>query len=140
MAFYDTSVLVAAFDEEHLHHRASFRSLEGAEIGSAACAAHTLAELYAVVSRLPGTRRQRPAQAWLLVQNALERLTVVALTSEEYAATIRKAADDGHAGGMVYDALLLQCARKAKAGKIYTWNVRHFRAIAPDLAERIGEP
>jgi predicted nucleic acid-binding protein len=41
---------------------------------------------------------------------------------------------------MIYDALLLACARKANADRIYTWNLRHFRALAPDLAERIVAP
>jgi predicted nucleic acid-binding protein len=43
-------------------------------------------------------------------------------------------------GGIIYDCLLLACARKAQAERICTWNVRHFRSIAPDLAERIVTP
>jgi predicted nucleic acid-binding protein len=46
----------------------------------------------------------------------------------------------GLAGGIVFDALLLACARKVDAERIYTWNVRHFRMVAPDLAERIVTP
>jgi predicted nucleic acid-binding protein len=41
---------------------------------------------------------------------------------------------------MIYDALLLACARKAAAERIYTWNERHFKLVAPDLAERIVAP
>jgi predicted nucleic acid-binding protein len=43
-------------------------------------------------------------------------------------------------GGIIYDALLIACARKIDAERIYTWNVRHFQMVAPDLAERIVEP
>jgi predicted nucleic acid-binding protein len=39
-----------------------------------------------------------------------------------------------------YDALLLRCARKCNAQTIYTWNVKHFEAIAPDLAPRLRMP
>jgi hypothetical protein len=46
----------------------------------------------------------------------------------------------GFTGGRVYDALLLSCAPKAKAQTIYTWNAKHFQAIAPELAGRIRTP
>jgi len=41
---------------------------------------------------------------------------------------------------MIYDALLLACARKCGADVIYTFNTDHFVRIAPDLAERIQAP
>jgi predicted nucleic acid-binding protein len=46
----------------------------------------------------------------------------------------------GPAGGIIYDALLLACARKCKADRIYTFNERHFTRIAPDVAVRIQAP
>ncbi len=46
----------------------------------------------------------------------------------------------GFVGPLIYDALLLACARKINARSIYTSNVKHFRRIAPDLASRIVEP
>ena len=67
-------------------------------------------------------------------------MTVVPLSAEDYAATLRETARMGLAGGIVFDALLLACARKVDAERIYTWNVRHFRMVAPDLAERIVTP
>jgi predicted nucleic acid-binding protein len=54
--------------------------------------------------------------------------------------TLRRTANLGHSGGMIYDALHLACARKVEAEQIYTWNVRHFRMMAPDLADRIVTP
>jgi predicted nucleic acid-binding protein len=41
---------------------------------------------------------------------------------------------------MIFDALLLACARKSHAERIYTWNEKHFRMVAPDLADRITNP
>ena len=35
---------------------------------------------------------------------------------------------------------VLPCARKIQAEKIYTWNVKHFQMVAPDLADRIVTP
>ncbi len=65
---------------------------------------------------------------------------MVSLTPTEYLAAIQGLGKLGHSGGMVYDALLLACARKAKASRIYTLNQKHFRLVAPDLATRIHEP
>lgn len=75
-----------------------------------------------------------------MVQQATETMRVVSLTSEEYFETVQAMADRGLTGGIVYDALLMRCAAKAEADAIYTLNERHFRMIAPDLAERIMEP
>jgi len=54
--------------------------------------------------------------------------------------TLRRTANLGRSGGMIYDALLLACARKVQAERIYTWNVKHFQTVAPDLADRIMTP
>jgi predicted nucleic acid-binding protein len=136
----DTSVLIAASDAEHPGHKPSAALLAAAKKQTTACGAHTLAEVYAVLSRLPGGRRLRPEHAGKLVEQILDRLAVIPITVEEYEATIRTAAQLSLAGGIVFDALLLACARKVDAERIYTWNVRHFRAVAPDLADRIVTP
>ena len=67
-------------------------------------------------------------------------MAAVPLTVEEYAETIRKTARASLSSGIVFDALLLTCARKVNAERIYTWNVRHFKMVAPDLADRIVTP
>lgn len=81
-----------------------------------------------------------PEQVFLFVEQISERLTIIALEETEYLSTIRELADHGLPGGRVYDALLLACARKSQAETIYTWNVKHFRQLAPDLANRIRTP
>jgi len=65
---------------------------------------------------------------------------IVTLTEEDYFLTVRDSARAGRIGGIIYDALLLACARKVNADRIHTWNIGHFRMIAPDLAGRIVEP
>jgi predicted nucleic acid-binding protein len=42
------------------------------------------------------------------------------------------AAAMGVEGGRTYDALLLAAAGKSGATRIYTLNVQHFHALAPD--------
>jgi predicted nucleic acid-binding protein len=81
-----------------------------------------------------------PEQVLLFVEETYKRLTVVSLDDAEYFDTIHKAAERGITSGRIYDALLLRCAAKVKARTIYTWNLKHFQAVAPDLAERIRTP
>ena len=138
--FLDTSVLIAASDIDHDRHVESRSLLNSATPATCACAAHSLAETYANLSVVRGGGRQRPEFAHRLVEQIASRMTVIPLAPEEYIAAIREAAELRIAGGTIYDALLLQCARKANAERIYTWDVKDFQRVAPDLAERIVRP
>jgi predicted nucleic acid-binding protein len=138
--FLDTSVLIAANDIDHERHAESRPLLAAATPENCACGAHSLAETYANLSIVKGGRQQRPETALRLVEQIAGRMTVVVLTPAEYLTAIRDAARLRIAGGTIYDALLLKCARKVNADRIYTWNVRHFKLVAPDLAGRIMTP
>ena len=138
--FLDTSVLVAALREGHVHHAASFPLLASATPKNSACGTHTLAEIYATMTALPVKPLIPPEQAMLFVEEVRTRFSLVALDEDEYFEAIRGAAEQGFTSGRVYDALLLRCAIKAKAQNIYTWNVKHFQTIAPSLAGRIRTP
>jgi predicted nucleic acid-binding protein len=138
--FIDTSVLIAAHDASRPGHESSLRLVSEANPVAFACAAHSLAEFYSVLSRLPGGWKQRPELAGALVEELAPRFTMVALTAQEYLSAIETAAHLRIAGVTIYDALPLKCARKVNAERIYTWNLRHFQLIAPDLAERIVTP
>jgi predicted nucleic acid-binding protein len=137
--FFDTSVLIPVFMEDHEHHEASLAAFLAADKKRACCAAHSLAEVYSVLTRLPGNRLSGE-QVLLFLEDIEERLTAVALDSREYFSTIRESAAAGIVGGMLYDALLARCARKAGADVIYTWNVQHFRRLGPEVASRTMTP
>ena len=137
--FFDTSVLIPVFMEDHEHHEASLTAFIHADKKQACCAAHSLAELYSVLTRLPGNRLSGE-QVLLFLEAIEEHLTVIALDSREYYSAIREAAASGIVGGMLYDALLARCARKAAAEVIYTWNVQHFRRLGPEVANRTKTP
>ena len=76
----------------------------------------------------------------LFLDDVVERLTTVALTSGEYYSAVKVAAANGVVGGAIYDALLASCALKAKADVIYTWNLKHFQQLGPEIASRIQTP
>ena len=138
--FFDTTVLIAAFWRGHPDHDVSLKLVSAAERRKSACALHTLAEVYATMTALPVKDIIPPDQAVLFVQEVRDRFTVITLDKSEYYNTIERAAENGFTSGRIYDALLLCCAAKAKAGVIYTWNLKHFRTIDPKLADRIRTP
>jgi predicted nucleic acid-binding protein len=138
--FFDTSVLVPAFVEDHADHDRCLAAYAPSNKRVACCAAHSLAEVYAAVTRLPGEFRASPEQAVLFLTDMREHLTIVSLASDEYFRAIQQAAFNGIVGGTIYDALLAACAMKAKAETIYTDNERHFRMFGPDVARRVKRP
>ena len=79
-------------------------------------------------------------QALLFVQEVQTRLTLVSLEQDEYLETIQRSAELGFTSGRIYDALLLRAAAKCRAQAIYTWNLKHFRAIAPELSAVMRTP
>lgn len=138
--FFDTSVLVAAFWGGHPQHDSSLALVSEAHPGKSSCGLHTLAEVYSVMTSLPVKNAVPPDQAILFVQEVRQRMTVMAIGEADYYETLLSASERGFAGGRIYDALLLRCAAKSGAEVIYTWNLKHFRAIAPEMADRIRTP
>jgi predicted nucleic acid-binding protein len=139
-SFFDTSVLVPIFVPGHQHHEGSLSAFSAVDLRSAYCAAHSLAEVYASLTRLPGKYRAAPEQAILCLETVQERLTVIALEVEEYVAAIREAAGMGIEGGTLYDALLGACAIKAQADVLYTWNTRDFQRLGASVSRRVRTP
>src|SRR5713101_6334425 len=131
--FFDTSVLVAAISVNHIHHAPSQAAYLAAAKNNSSCAAHSLAEVYATLTRIPATQRMSCEQALLFVEDIRERLTTVTLDDNEYFSAITDAAAEGVAGGTIYDALIARCALKGKAAVIYTWNLDHFRRVGSEV-------
>lgn len=125
-ALLDSSVLVPVFVGDHPHHKASLDIFLRFGRRQSCCAAHSLAEVYATVTRLPGKYRVSAEQALLFLREIRDRLTTVTLNDEEYYAAMERASACGVVGGAIYDVLVANCALKARAEVIYTWNVRHF--------------
>ena len=138
--FLDTSVLVPVFVDEHPHHEASLALFSRADKKHASCAAHSLAEVYATLTRLPGKHRASASEAMLFLEEMKERLAFISLDAEEYWRAVIESAESGIVGGTIYDSLLAHCALKAKAETIFTWNIDHFRHVGPEVAKRVRTP
>jgi len=138
--FFDTSVLVPLFYRDHVHHGPSQELFIQFNQSTACCGAHSLAEVYATLTRMPGKRRISGEQAMLFIGNIRDRLSIIALDGDEYADALQASAARGIVGGGIYDAMLAHCALKAKAQAIYTWNVRHYALCGREVVGRLRTP
>ena len=100
---------------------------------------------YAVLTRLPAPHRLSPSDALALLDaNFLGRTRVVALDGDGYRALLRRAGKEGIVGGRTYDAVIAQCALKAKAATLLAFNAKHFadleaagvRVVVPAVESR----
>jgi predicted nucleic acid-binding protein len=102
---------------------------------------HGIVEVYSVLSRMPLPYRLSPADAWQTIEaNLLPMFEIVELSMAVQLSVVRDCSRQGLAGGLVYDALHMAAARNAGCERIYTYNVKHFRQVAPDLHDRIMLP
>lgn len=142
--FVDTSVLVAAVVEQHEAHPTSLAILERVQNGKdeGTVSGHSLAEMYSVLTRAPHPYRHSPEQALLSIEeNVVKYFEIVTLSGTEYASLVKEAASTGIQGGTIYDAVILRCALKSEAEKVYTLNSRHFQKLVPaGTAARIAAP
>jgi predicted nucleic acid-binding protein len=138
--FFDTSVLIPLFYRDHVQHSPSQELFIQFNKSNGCCGAHSLAEVYSTLTRMPEKRRISGEQAMLFIGNIRDRLSIVALDGEEYAEALHTSAVRGIVGGAIYDAVLAHCALKSKAQTIYTWNIRHYAICGQEVASRLRTP
>jgi predicted nucleic acid-binding protein len=138
--FLDTSVLVPVFYGDHVHHQASLRLFIQFDKSTGCCGAHSLAEVFSTLTRMPGKHRISGEQAMLFIGSISERLSLVALDGDEYAKALQASAALGIVGGGTYDSILAHCALKAGAETIYSWNSRHYAQCGPEVTGRLQTP
>ena len=139
----DTSVLVAAMVEAHPAHEQGLAWLKRVTDGpdKGLVAAHSLAELYAVLTTLPVHPPILPLDAQQLIKhNVTERLEIVFLSDQDYIEVIEHLAALSIVGGATYDALILRAAANAKVDLVVTLNEKDFQRVYPNLADKIVAP
>ena len=101
---------------------------------------HSIAEVFAALTRLPVQPRIHPVEATRIVtENILPHFEVVPLGKGDYLEAMNTMAR--WSGAKIYDALLLRCAARCAAERIYTFNLGDFRQLAPPgLQEKICAP
>lgn len=143
-AFFDTTVLVAASERSHPQFGLAIpvvkRVVSGTDRGF--ISAHSIAEIYASLTRLPVQPRIQPVEATrILNENILPHFKDIPLEHEDYLRALDVVGGGGFAGPKIYDVLLLECAARCKVARIYTFNLGDFRRLArPELQALIHAP
>lgn len=142
--FLDTSVIVAASESSHPHHALALPVLRRVanDQDQGFIGAHSIAETYAALTRLPVQPRIHPSEAGRIIrENILKHFKLVAAGEAEYLQALTAVQDAGWPGAKIYDALLLACAARSGAERIYTFNLGDFRGLAQaELQARICSP
>jgi predicted nucleic acid-binding protein len=142
--FFDTSVLVAASERSHNHYPRAAPALRRVAAGRdrGFMSTHSIAEVYATLTRLPVQPRIQPAEATRIIQeNLLPHFELVAVRKQDYLEAIKLMSSGGWVGAKIYDLLLLLCAARCSAQRIYTFNLADFTQLAPPgLAGKICTP
>jgi predicted nucleic acid-binding protein len=130
VTFLDTSVLLAGmldFGPQSAPAQSIMHGVAERTVPSPATAWHCCLEFFSVATRLPPEFRLTPADGTRLVEEEVfARLTVYDLPSGDRLRLLHAAAEDGVAGGRIYDAHIAEVARAAGATVIVTDNRRHF--------------
>lgn len=141
--FCDTSVLVAASIRKHPHYGRARPVLQRVAAGedTGVISAHSIAETFSALTSVPVVPRVLPPEARdIIAVNIRAHFQLVDVAPHMYDDAVKTCVMHGYGGGRVYDAVLLGCARQCGAERIYTFNIRDFRRLAPDLADRIVAP
>lgn len=142
-ALLDTSTLIAAMLPDHVHHAHAMPWLSQAKSGSFEfiCSAHSLVEIYAVLTRLPRTPHIGPDEALRLIQeNVRSCARVYSLLSDEYTTLLEFLAQNKIVGGAVYDAIIARAGELTTVDYLVTLNVTDFQRVWPSGAGRIVSP
>ena len=134
ISYFDTSVLLPALMTAHPHHlkcKAIFK--EAIEKGEITCLSmHVYAELYANLTRFPIGKKIHPKEAVASLMQLSDVVQVIDLNRHDYKAALNRCADLELVSGVIYDALHLQAAIKAKSDVFYTSNLRDFQRLWTD--------
>jgi len=132
--FLDTSVLVAASVHSHPHYIQALPTLDRVADGKdeGFISTHSIAEVFTGLTRLPLLPRIHPTEATrIITANLLPYLKTVPIDKDDYLQALAITEQSGWGRAKIYDVLLLVCAGKSEAERIYTFNLRDFRALAP---------
>ncbi len=142
--FFDTSILVAASERNHPHYARALPVIQRVVAGKdqGFISTHSIAEIYATLTRMPVQPRIHPSEAErIITNNILPHFNLVPLDKKDYIAALARVTGGGWNGAKIYDALLLESASKCAANRIYTFNLVDFqRLAAPELVKKICAP
>jgi predicted nucleic acid-binding protein len=126
----DSSILVAALLGWHERHEAAARALDRAlATGDLVLPVPALVEAYAVLTRLPAPHRLSPSDALTLLEANFAEVRLASFSARDAWPMLRRLARMQLAGGITWDAVIVEAAKEAKAGRLLTLNPRDFERL-----------
>ena len=132
---FDSSSLIASVVEAHPKHESALSWLIRAKNREfdLVVSAHSLLEIYSVLTSAPFKPKISPETAKKLIDHNIKKLaTIQFLNPEEYFTLIDSSSSHDYKGGIVYDALIFECAKKSRVDKIVTSNAKDFARLNKD--------
>jgi predicted nucleic acid-binding protein len=138
----DTSCLVAAVVAAHPQHSACLGWLSHAKQGAieVVISAHSIAELFAVLTRLPAKPKITGPAALQLIAGILACVKPVVLSPQGYEDLINALAQAGLVGGVVYDGIIAKVAELESVDHLLTLNMADFQRLWPSAARLVVSP
>lgn len=134
-SLFDSSALIAGCVESHPKHEAARKWMSRAKRKEVEflVAGHSIFEVYSVLTSAPFQPRITPKIAQeLLKENVEDHAEIVTLSKKGHQKIMQKLVTRNLSGGMVYDAIIAECALKAKADQIITSNSKDFIRLFPE--------
>lgn len=130
-SYFDTSVLFPALHTAHPEHLKCKKLFEStSKEGQILCLSmHVYAELFANLTRFPIGQKIHPKVAAETIIKLGNTVTTVDLNRKDYEAALNRCARLELISGIIFDALHLQAAIKAKVDVFYTANLRDFERL-----------
>ncbi len=138
---FDTSVLIAAFVESHPKHNAALKFLTQAKKKEFELfvSAHSILEVYSVLTSAPFKPKITTLTAKKLIENNIKAIAkIIYLSDNDYFNIVEKMSDSDFKGGIVYDAIIIECALNSNVGKILTLNSKDFLRLTQDNLLKIN--
>lgn len=139
---FDTSVLVAGLHRAHPHHGRAIVWVDAVTEGqiTGVVTWHALAELWSVLTRLPGSTRPSPEQVFQLVHRVRQHFDVRPLEASIYDEAIRRCSDRRLVSGVIFDALHLISAEQGGVDTLVTFNDSDFTRLVVSPSPKIVVP
>jgi len=138
---FDSSVLIAAFVESHPKHKSALSFLMKAKNKEFELfvSSHTILEIYSVLTGAPFKPKITPIIAKQLIENNIKSIAkTICLRDEDYFKIVEKMSNSNFSGGLVYDAIIVECALKAKVDEILTLNSKDFLRLTNEISIKVS--
>ena len=138
---FDTSILIAAFVESHPKHKNALSFLIRAKNREFELfiSAHTILEVYSVLTSAPFKPKITAVVAKKLIETNIKTIAkIIYLTDKDYFRVVKKMSNSNLIGGIVYDAIIVECALNSKVDEILTINSKDFLRLTKDNSLKIS--